>query len=105
MFEEGDCEASGHPSEEGMVRAEERWNLVMEKMIAGFEAASRISDGLYEKELGSYPMDRPSGVSAQAWGKIRETRRLASYELIKRDEALFEEGMALLATHWRSLWD
>ena len=95
----------GNPSEEGMVRAEARWDAIMDKMIEAFEASKRISDGIYEAELGDYPMGRPSGVSIDAWEAIRRSRFAAIRLLTERDQKIFEEGMALFVTHYRSLWD
>lgn len=105
IFEPEDCGEDGHPSEEGTERAQARWNAIMDKMIAGFEADQRASDGVYEEELGQYPLDRPSGVSAAAWAKVKHDRFEASKFLTKRDETLSEEGRALFMKHYHSLWD
>ena len=95
----------GNPSEEGMVRAEARWDAIMDKMIEAFEASKRISDGIYEAELGDYPMGRPSGVSIDAWEAVKKSRSAAIRLLTERDQRIFEEGMALFVTHYHSLWD
>ena len=63
----------------------------MGKMIAAFEANRRISDGLYEEELGPYRTD--------------DDRYKAADRLMERDRRIFEEGMALFVEHYRSLWD
>jgi hypothetical protein len=85
--------------------AEERWNAVLDKMIAGFEASHRVKEGIYEEELGDYPLRRPKDVDKAVWEKVKHDRFLASEELRKRDEAIFKEGMALFAEHYWSLWD
>ena len=95
----------GNPSEEGMVRAEARWDAIMDKMIEAFEASKRMSEGIYEAELGDYPMGRPSGVSIDAWEAVKESRFAAIRLLTERDQKIFEEGMALFVTHYHSLWD
>ena len=64
-----------------------------------------MSDGLYEKELGEYPLRRPEGVTKEDWEKVRDDRMKASRLLEARDEAIFQEGMKLFVEHYRSLWD
>ena len=109
MFEPEDCipegDWRGNPSEEGMVRAEARWDAIMDKMIAGFEADERSQNGLYQEELGEYPMDRPSGVSADVWEKVKRDRFEAIEVLRERDRKIAEEGMALFIKNYQSLWD
>lgn len=105
MFETEDCGKDGNVTEDGMVRGEARWNAIMDKMIAGFEADAAMQDGIYEKELGSYPMDRPSGVSAGAWEKTKKERSASSRKLDEHYAAIWEEGAALFIKHYRSLWD
>jgi hypothetical protein len=97
-----DC---GNPTEEASEIAARNWDEILDKMIGGFEASQRILDGLYEKELGEYPLSRPAGVSRDAWEKVKDDRFAASRLLQERDEKLFEEGMALFAKHYHSLWD
>ena len=82
-----------------------RWDGVMDKMIAGFEASRRVKEGLYEEELGEYPLDRPDGMDKATWKKVKHDRYLASRALEERDEKIFKEGMALFAEHYWSLWD
>jgi hypothetical protein len=92
-------------SDETYKIAEARWDAIMDKMIAGFEASRRMADGLYEAELGRYPLYRPAGVSRDAWKAIRDARFEESRKLELRDEAIFKEGIALFAEHFHSLWD
>lgn len=105
VFEPEDCGEDGSPSEEGMKRAETRWNDILDQMIVGFEAGRRMEEGLYEEELGEYPMEKKAGVSAEAWLKICKDRRLAVAELTRRDEALFKGGLQLFIDFYGSLWD
>jgi len=91
LIVEGDWQ--GNPSDEGVVRAEARWDAVMDKMIEAFEASKRISNGIYEAELGDYPMRSPSGVSIEAWEAVKKSRFAAIRLLTERDQKIFEEGM------------
>ena len=105
MFEPEDMGEDGNATEEGLKRAEARWNVTMNKMIEGFKANERMCDGLYEDELGSYPMNRPSGVSADAWEKVKNDHFKTTQLLRERDRVISEEGMRLFVTHFNSLWD
>jgi hypothetical protein len=105
LVEAEDCDETGSTSEEGMARAVERWDTILEKIALGFEADRRAQSGLYEEELGSYPLDRPAGVSASAWVKVKDDRFAAARELEARDRQTFDEGMALFAKYWHNLWD
>ncbi len=95
----------GNPTEDAEKIAIARWDAIMDKMIAGFEASARIQDGLYEAELGEYPCHRPIDVRGDFWKKIHEDRMAAIRKLEERDQKLFEEGMALFTIHYFSLWD
>jgi hypothetical protein len=95
----------GNPTDKAEEIAVARWDACMDKMIVGFEAAWRIQDNLYEKELGPYPMRRPDGVSKEDWRKVGNDRHAASRLLEERDHKLFEEGGALFVSHFFSLWD
>jgi len=88
MFNETD--GIGNPTKEVMEEAEGRWDAILDKMIGGFEAKNRISNILYEEELGSYDNSK--------------TRFLKVEELIKRDKKIYDEGIALFAKHFESLW-
>jgi hypothetical protein len=85
--------------------AEARWDAIMDKMVAAFEAHRRMDEGLYEEELGEYPLRRPEGVSKEDWEKVRDDRMKASRLLEERDEKIFQEGMKLFVEHYGSLWD
>lgn len=105
MFEGLPTNEHGYHDDEYFKIAEERWNAIMDKMVAAFEANRRISEGLYEEELGPYPLSRPAGVSRDAWSKVKDDRFAASRLLEQRDQEIFKEGMALFVEHYRSLWD
>ena len=105
VIEPSDCDEHGNTSDEGIERAEARWNAIMDKMIEAFEADNRIHDGLYEEELGEYPMNRPAGVSADAWEKVKDDRFKAFRALEERDRKIFEEGMAIFITYYGNLLD
>ena len=105
VIEPEDCGEDGNTTEECFARAEARWNAIMDKMIEGFEADKRAQEGLYEKELGDYPMNRPAGVSADTWEKVKHDHFLASRALAERDQKIFEEGSALFLRFYHNLWD
>ena len=84
--------------------AEARWDVIVDKMIAGFEASRRVKDGTYE-ELGEYPLYRPKGMPQDEWEKVGHEHFRKTQELQKRDEAIFKEGMKLFSEHYWSLWD
>jgi hypothetical protein len=105
MFEAEDCDVDGNPSEAGMERGETRWDAIMDKMIAGFEADRRSQSGLYEEQLGPYPLYRPEGMSKPDWEIAKAVRFEQSQELARLDEEVFKQGMALFTANWSSLWD
>jgi hypothetical protein len=81
------------------------WREILAQIAEGFRAHKRMGCGLYEEQLGPYPLYRPEGVSKEAWQSVRDTRFEKSQELAKRDEVVFQRGMALFTAHWSSLWD
>ncbi len=105
MFEGLPTNEHGYHDNEYFNVAEERWNEVMDKMVAAFEANRRIGGGLYEKELGLEPMRRAAGVSRDTWSKVKDDRAVASRILEQRDYEISKEGLALFVEHYRSLWD
>src|ERR1700739_4230613 len=109
MFTAEDCIAEGdwqgNPSEEGHVRAAARWDAIMDKMIAAFEAHRKQDHGIYEEELGTSPLSRPAGVSAEAWATNKDDRFERSKLLDKHYEEVWQEGAALFIKHYSSLWD
>jgi hypothetical protein len=104
MFEKEDCDEDGNASDEGMKRASARWDAIMDKMIAAFEANRRM-DETYEDELGEYHITRPQGVSHEAWKKLKDERHEKQMLLIKRDQLIQEEGLILFAKYFSNLWD
>ena len=107
MFPDGPeyIDEDGNPNEAGWAIATPRWEAVMDKMIAGFEASRRVKGHDYDKELGDFSYKRPKNVCKKHWRKVKSQRLKLMLELEKRDEAIFKEGMALFAEHYWSLWD
>jgi hypothetical protein len=105
VFKTEDCDEDSNPSDEGMKAGEARWDAIMDQMIAGFEAYTRSKSGLYEAQLGPYPLHRPEGMSKEAWRLLKDARFQQSQELAKQDEITFQLGMALFTEHLSSLWD
>ena len=92
--------------EEADKRASEKWDAIMDKMIEGFEAYNRVQDGLYEAELGPYPIDPDFLENLNKPMSLEQRKRFdMSRELEKRDMALFQQGSALFIEHFGSLWD
>jgi hypothetical protein len=96
---------NGNPTKAAHDVAIRRWDEVLGKMIAGFEASRRINDGMYEDELGEYPTRRPAGTSKDAWEKVINDRMAAMRLLEERDEKIRVDGMTLFVEHYHSLWD
>lgn len=105
MFDSMDEYDSPSTTDSSMKIAIERWDTIMNKMIEGFKASKRIVDGLYEEELGPYPLRKPAGITKEAWRQKRDDRFKESRKLEARDEALRKEGMGLFVEHYHSLWD
>jgi hypothetical protein len=107
FFPEGPeyIDESGNPTDEAFKLAEARYDEVMNKMIGGFEAARRMDDSLYEKEVGPYPLYRPVGVSPEAWKKVKDEHFVALRALEARDQAILEEGLVLFAKYYQTLND
>lgn len=105
MFDGLPMDEDSNPTHESHDIASKRWDDTMDKMIAAFDAWNRMEEGLYEDILGPYPLGRPKGVTREAWEAHRHERFLKSEELRKRDEAIFDAGMALFGKHFGSLWD
>jgi len=108
MFEGLPCvdeNGCSYHSPETFATAEARWDAVMDKIIAGFEAHKRMCDGLYESELGLYPLRRPVDVRKEEWEKIHDGHYAAICKLEERDKLIYEEGMALFVKHYWSLGD
>lgn len=81
----------GGNSDEGFAK----WQAILEKMAAGFEAYKRAQEGLYEAELGPYPL----------YGKVSDSRFYKARRLRVRDERLFDEGIELFVRYFENLWD
>ena len=96
MFTEAELSEMQRGGDGDTEAASARWDETMDKMIAGFDAFNRMDDGLYEEELGPYPLNRSPESKA---------RFIASEKLRERDEATWKEGAALFVEHFGSLWD
>jgi hypothetical protein len=86
--------------------AEKRWDEILDRMIEGWEASARILDGLYEKELGPYPLPtRKMNRTKEEWNKLREDHYHAVCVCEARDRKIMEEGLALFVKYFHSLWN
>jgi hypothetical protein len=107
FFPEGPeyIDETGNPTDKAFEIATARYDEVMNKMIAGFEAGRRIDDGIYEAELGLYPCRRPEGMGQETWHKVKDDHFNALRALEARDQALLEEGLVLFAKYYQTLND
>ena len=105
MFEEGDHDLEGEAYDAATLKAQTKWEEILDKMISGFEASKRMKDGTYEEELGSYPYPRPDNVTKEEWKKIKDKHFEDCQILKKRDEKIFEEGMQLFVRFYGNLWN
>lgn len=97
--------ADGNHTDEAFAVAEARWDAILNEIIAGFEASRRAQDGLYEKELGAYPLHRPDAISKTDWKALTDERFQKSQALDAADRKKFVESMKLFVEHYYSLWD
>jgi hypothetical protein len=104
MFDGLPTNEEGYHDEPEFAIASARWDAVVDKMIAAFEASERIKSHTYP-ELGPYPLYRPKGTSKDDWKKVQSDHYEASKLLAERDQKIFDEGMALFVKHYWSLWD
>jgi hypothetical protein len=108
---------TGNPTEQACEIAKKRWDEVLCKMIAGFEAFVRIGDSptSYEPEIGEFPHVEWKCIPTEN-GTVRllfteeEDRAIDEWRarespLIARDQKIWEEGAALFIKHFGSLWD
>jgi hypothetical protein len=105
MFDGLPMNEQGYHDDPEFKIAEARWEATLDKMIAAFEAHRRMSEGIYEEELGEYPLSRPEGVSKEDWKAVKDDHFKASLLLQERDQKIFEEGMKIFIEHYSSLWD
>lgn len=77
----------GNPAPEAYEIANENWNYALDKMIAAFEAWTRIGNH-------DYPVSNEGG-----WNIETQMR------LLEQDEKIFQEGATLFIKHFGSLWD
>lgn len=105
MFDGLPTNEHGYHDDDQFKIAEARWEVVIDQMIAAFEASRRIQNLAYDDELGEYPARCPKGMDKETWNKVKHDRYLASEVLRDRDKKIFEEGLALFVLHYWSLWD
>jgi len=92
MFTKDDYDKDTSNLKDGALEAAEvRWNIILDKIIVGFEAHARADCGVYSEELGPYDGS--------------DERFAVSEVLRKRDEALFQEGAQLFVKYFGCLWD
>jgi hypothetical protein len=82
-----------------------RWKSILDKMIAAFDAAERIQDGMYDKELGKFWWYEAPGASAYAKALHTRLRLAKERELACRDQAIFDEGAGLFIKWFFNIWD
>lgn len=108
VFEDKDFDEFGKCSDESMERASNKWNLILAKIIIGFEANKRMMNNEYESELGPVPGfdgDFLESLNDPMQQALRKERNELEKPLRERDEKLFQEGMVLFVEHYNSLWD
>lgn len=93
------------PGKEADARASNKWNAILDKMIAGFDAYKRMQNGLYEEELGPYPIDPDFFKNINNPSEEKKERFRKSQALQERDLKIFQEGAALFIEYFGNLWD
>ena len=74
MFEGLPRDGDGNYSDDAFPVAEARWDATLNLMIMGFEAKTRMDEGLYENELGEYPLTRPADMDKTEWKAKKQAR-------------------------------
>ena len=83
----------------------DQWKSILDKMIDAFDAAERMQDGMYEKELGEFWWYGAPGASAYAKALHTRLRLAKERELACRDQAIFDEGAGLFIKWFHNIWD
>ena len=81
----------------GQASTPEKWDAILDKMIEGFEAANRVIEDDYYKEI--------SGDSIEAITHAPREEMLKWGEASKRDQKVFSENMKLFNKWFFALWD
>lgn len=89
----------GHPDQ----LTQEAWAEILDKIAEGFRGYRRASEGLYEEELGPFPLHELNDMYKPNF--LCEQRINKTTEFEKRDMKLFDEGMTLFVKHFGDLWD
>jgi hypothetical protein len=78
------------------------WENILNEMITGFKAHKRISNAMYEDEIGPYVFLSKNPTEEEKILKAEHTQKIVDLE--KRDNELFEKGMALFTKYYSQLW-
>jgi len=86
----------GYPGH-GQASTPEKWDALLDKMIEGFEAAKRVDDDDYYKEISGDSLEAiinaPSG-DTKKW-----------IEASEKDQKIFHDGIKLFNKWFFALWD
>ena len=86
----------GYPGQ-GQASTPEKWDAILDKMIDGFEAAKRVNNDEYYKEItgDSLELIKNAPISEiKEWG-----------EASKKDQKIFHDNMRLFNKWFFALWD
>lgn len=90
---------------------EEKWNEILDKIIAGFEAGKRLQNmdnwEMNEgNELVTTPHEENPHLARISWTNPWSEEQIKHFrELDEKDEKAFDEGMGLFVKFFFSLWD
>ncbi len=84
----------GHPGW-GAASTEEKWDSLIDRMIEGFDAASRVDkDEYYIGTNADILTRKPTSEEVESW-----------IELSKADQQIFKDNMKLFTEWFFALWD
>lgn len=86
----------GYPGH-GQASTPEKGDAILDRMIEGFEAANRVTEDDYYKQI--------SGDSIEAMGNAPREEILEWGEASKRDQKIFSDKMKLFNKWFFALWD
>lgn len=81
----------------GEASTPEQWNASLDEMIEAFEAAGRVIDDEYYKEV--------SGDSVEAINNASRKEVRKWFKLSKADQKLFQKKIKIFTKYFFSLWD
>lgn len=76
---------------------EEKWTVLLDEMILGFEAAKRVCDDEYYKEVSGNSLEAINNATSK---EIREWGRLSI-----KDQKIFKQKMKIFVDRFFNLWD